>query len=77
MTTNDDAQREFEPDEPVPEDELRELPRDAPAADAIDQHEAAFPEDVADEPPAEIPREASEADVLDQSRPATIDDEDR
>jgi len=53
-------------------------PRDeeTPEGDAIEQHQAAFPDDdELDDEPATIPDDASEADVLDQSRAVPIEDE--
>ena len=60
-------------EEPTPTDPP-EIPEDVPEADALEQRQAALPEEADDEPDT-IPEEAPEADALEQARAVPTGDE--
>jgi hypothetical protein len=70
------SQHDFEPDEPEPEPQLREVPLEMPEADAIEQRQAWIDDDEGDDEPM-MPEEASEADALEQARVALVEEESR
>jgi hypothetical protein len=79
MVMNDPArssrsQHDFEPDEPEPDPQLRELPLEMPEADAIEQRQAWIVDDEGDDEPT-MPEEASEADALEQARVVPVEED--
>jgi hypothetical protein len=72
-TVRSESQTNFVPDDPEPDPQWPELRPETPEADAIEQRQAAVPDDV--DAPVRVPTDASEADVLDQSRVVPVDDE--
>jgi hypothetical protein len=73
-TVRSESQADFVPDEPERDPQWPELRAETPEADAIEQRQAAIPDDV-DDAPVRVPTDASEADVLEQSRVVPVDDE--
>jgi hypothetical protein len=72
-TMRSPSKRDVEADEPEPDPQLREVTPETPEADAIQQRETAFPDNVDDELET-LPADASEADALEQSRVVPVDD---